>query len=311
MARHEVFDYARDGFRRFVPPRYHEAAKALEIIYDAYARRLETSKASIRESRSQYCHYVTPVSNPGHRIAVFAVESHNAIIELYHPGALTRETRALCAHTRTGRDWARIVIPTSRRPDPNTKGHMDVRKAIDLLGEYLDELDKLIHEGIAGSSSSEGELVVFRVLQANDAGQWHHRVRPEFLRQSTQRRLELDFWNKSRSEAIEVMGNQHFRDVEKWGGNTSRIGSNERTRLKVRACMDHGVALVFARWMAHTDSVLGGRGEGYLWQLIRKALSRASEYNRWVDLDELDTGSRFNGYAFLRANGLPSALDEV
>ena len=307
MARHETFDFKTDGFRRFVPQRFHHSAERLEQVYSAFADRLATGRASLREGRSQYCHYVTPRQDPKHKIAVFNVQANCGQIELYHPGALRRTTRDRCGHTRVGRDWAVIVLPGPDVRGNGTKGHMSVAEAILVLREYLDNLEVLILDGVATPSSSEGELVVFRVL-GSDVVHWHWCMRPAFIHSKTQRRLELDFWHQKNKLAIEVMGAQHFSGVELWGGEKTRSTGNERTLIKVRACMDEGVALVFARWERGT--LLHRAGEDELRDRIEQAHKHAAVRGRWIDLDEMASGNKFQGYGFLRAAGLPSALDD-
>jgi len=306
MARHEVFDFAVDGFRRFVPPRFHHAAERLEQVFAAHGTRLATGRASLREGLQQYCHYATFADDAHHRIAVFNVVKHRAVIELYHPGVLSREVRGRCGHTKVGRDWATIVMPSPEKIDRSVKGHASVAEAIRVVGEYLDRLEILIRSGVARSSSSEGELVVHQILSVG-AGDWHHRVRPAFIHALTGRLLELDFWNEGSRQAIEVMGSQHFSSVELWGGDRARTDANQRTLRKVEACAQAGVALLFARWAPGT--LLFQAEEGCVRGWIADALDVAARQGRWTDLDEFAGGQLFPGYSFLRDAGLASALD--
>lgn len=69
--------------------------------------------------------------------------------------------------------------------------------------------------------------------------------RPEWLLDSTGRRLELDFYIGEIGVAIEVQGEQHYRYIKRFHGNADGFKDQlTRDRLKLDACTKSGITLI-------------------------------------------------------------------
>lgn len=56
--------------------------------------------------------------------------------------------------------------------------------------------------------------------------------------------LELDIWIPAHRLGIEYQGQQHYKAISAWGGESALVTLQERDRRKRAMCQDHGVALL-------------------------------------------------------------------
>lgn len=112
---------------------------------------------------------------------------------------------------------------------------------------------------LGGSSQSEYLLLgMVRTMFPDDLIQ--HKVRPGWLQN-----LELDIWIPHLGIAIEYQGEQHYKPVGHWGGESAFQRQVERDRLKRKLCKKHGVRLIEIKYNQALDV-------DALHALIRKSL---------------------------------------
>lgn len=72
---------------------------------------------------------------------------------------------------------------------------------------------------------------------------WQERVRPNFLKYTTGRNLELDLYDPEHRIAIEVQGGQHYRSVEGMSDEEHSRKQQERDTFKRQRCADMRIRL--------------------------------------------------------------------
>lgn len=92
------------------------------------------------------------------------------------------------------------------------------------------------------NKKSKMEIFVSNILDEEDI---------KYIRQKTfrwlklKRNLFLDFYIPYKKIAIEVMGEQHFRPIEKFGGKSFFEEQIERDKEKKLLCEEHGIKIVY------------------------------------------------------------------
>lgn len=314
MAKHVRFDFMHDGFRHGeVPSRYHEAALRLESAVQPHLRRLMLGRCSIRtlagrNDPTQFCHYADLALDPATQIAVFNVETNRAAVEFYCTHVL-RET-LWTGITDTGttgglRPRFQILAPGQAAQH----GSLTLDEAVERIGMALDDAEKAKNAGHLNARWA-GEGVARVVLDR--LGIWHPQASPDWLH-DVRSKPRFDFLESDERGVVEVMGAQHFTPASFFGGEVSKEASNKRTLRKAQICQQRMIPLLFVRWekgkiLEHLRRELNGfdRAAGF----IEKAFARSRAQGcRWIDLDELESGERFEGYNLLRREGLSSAGD--
>lgn len=314
MAKHVRFDFIRDGFRHGeVPLRYHEAALRLEGAVQPHLQRLILGRCSIRplsgrNDPTQFCHYADLALDPTMQIAVFNVEMNRAAVEFYCTHVLREAIWTGIVNTgTTGGLRPRFQILAPGQAPQN--GSLTLDEAIERIGMALDDAERARRAGRLNARWA-GEGVARVVLDR--FGSWHLQASPDWLHDARSK-PRFDFLENDGRGVVEVMGAQHFAAVEHFGGEVSKEGSNKRTGHKARICRQRMIPLLFVRWDNGTVLERLRREPGGFDRaadLIEKALAQSHAQGcRWIDLDELESGIRFEGYEFLRRVGLLSADD--
>ena len=74
------------------------------------------------------------------------------------------------------------------------------------------------------------------------------KIKPEWLRLSNTRILELDGYCEELKIAFEYQGQQHYRPVNHWGNGSSFKKIKKRDKIKKVKCIEAGVALIVVRY---------------------------------------------------------------
>ncbi len=327
MADYDTSSFERRGFLRSVDEdhpsfeRLSVGAGLLHRVIQPHLAILAIGDVSIRRPKGgsiprQFCHQAYVKGYPDiPKFAVFDLYPHRASVNLYHAEALRPEIWKGAADTGTGvsRHPMLHVLNPGELPG-RCKGAMPVDEVRLRLGMAIADV-LAAHRHGRKLYRWAGEAWAARVLHLVD-NKFEGQRSPDWLHRDGRSKPSLDFYNAKLELAVEVMGDQHFSDVEHFGGKEGRRHRNATMAHKVRSCQAQKVPLLFMRWQ--TDSLLDGlRRGGTIHNLMKGAFefSRAHN-NRWIDLDEYaggpngSLGSRWPGYAFLRAQALPSALDE-
>src|SRR5680860_680180 len=92
--------------------------------------------------------------------------------------------------------------------------------------------------------SSSYEVLTIRALTAVFPGiQWQERVRPDFLRYTSGRNLELDLYHEPFKVAIEVQGPHHYRSVAGLATADKSQQQQDRDTFKRHRCAELGIKL--------------------------------------------------------------------
>ena len=93
-------------------------------------------------------------------------------------------------------------------------------------------------EAIGGSSITEIHILSLIKNQLPTVEIIHH-YRPKWLLG-----MEIDIWIPSLAIGIEYQGEQHYRPVEAWGGQSALLDVQARDELKRRLCVENSVKLI-------------------------------------------------------------------
>jgi hypothetical protein len=92
--------------------------------------------------------------------------------------------------------------------------------------------------------SSSYEVLTVRALKALFPSTiWQERVRPDFLKYTTGRNLELDLYHEPFKLAIEVQGPHHYRSVDGLASPEQSQAQQDRDTFKRHRCAEGGIKL--------------------------------------------------------------------
>lgn len=105
--------------------------------------------------------------------------------------------------------------------------------------------------GCPTCKSSQGEIRVSKYLSNNDI---KFESEKKFLGMRYKQSLFLDFYLSNFNLAIEFDGIQHFRPVERFGGQTEFEDTQLRDRIKNEFCQENGISLLRIRYDEINDT---------------------------------------------------------
>lgn len=136
-----------------------------------------------------------------------------------------------------------------QRAPLNTFGDSEVAK---MIGQYIEAIEA---DWLAGKVKKGGqsvaEVLLFRLLQVlYPSVEIVRNRRPDDLRSAKNRPLELDIYIPELKLAIEVQGEQHFKDLY---GSSADLKANDQRKKEL--CKERSIKLAWVNWLTLTNEL--------------------------------------------------------
>lgn len=114
-------------------------------------------------------------------------------------------------------------------------------------------------QGCPKYASSKGEKLISKIFQNNQIKfetQWHFDKHKD-LSSAVGRYLSFDFFLPDHNLCIGYDGEQHFKPVIHWGGESNLIKTQKRDQIKNQFCLDNNISLVrIPYWVKLSEEII-------------------------------------------------------